>query len=150
VPGAECGDVRFSVQFKLKQNGGNIKQIYVCRMSVERFEDLKCWIAARELVKLVFTACNSGKLARDFGTSDQIRRAAVSVMNNIAEGFGRSSRREFIRFLDIAQSSALEVKSMTYILDDLSYVDSNVSSSIRAKAEAKKIIRGLIHSLQTP
>jgi four helix bundle protein len=120
-------------------------------MAVDRFEDLKCWMAARELVKLVFTACGSGKLARDFGTSDQIRRAALSVMNNIAEGFGRSSRKEFIRFLDIAQSSSVEVKSITYVLDDLNYIDNSVSLTIRAKSEeTKKIIRGLIHSLETP
>lgn len=120
-------------------------------MAAEKFEDLKCWMSARELVKIVFTVCSSGKLARDFGTSDQIRRAALSVMNNIAEGFGRSSRKEFIRFLDIAQSSSMEVKSISYVLDDLNYVEPEVAQTIRAKSEeTKKIIRGLMRSLNPP
>jgi four helix bundle protein len=77
---------------------------------VERFEELKCWQAARELVKLVHLVCDEGKLGKDFDTKSQIRRAALSVMNNIAEGFGRGSEKEFIRFLEIAQSPAMEVK----------------------------------------
>lgn len=116
--------------------------------TIEKFEDLKCWIASRELANMVYNACSTGKLSRDFGTSDQFRRAALSVMNNIAEGFGRTSRKEFIRFLDIAQSSSLEVKSMTYILDDMNYLDKDFLTAIRLKSEeTKKIIRGLMYSL---
>lgn len=111
---------------------------------------MDCWNESRTLVNLVFSACENGKLSRDFGTSDQIRRAALSVMNNIAEGHGRSSRKEFIRFLDIAQSSSLEVKSISYVLSDQNYLSVDDAAVIRAKADRiKHMIRGLIRYLQT-
>lgn len=119
-------------------------------MAARNFEELECWNEARALVNLVFGACETGKLSKDFGTSDQIRRAALSVMNNIAEGHGRHSRKEFIRFLDIAQSSSLEVKSISYILSDQNYVSPDHAASIRTKADRiKNMIRGLIKHLQT-
>jgi four helix bundle protein len=88
---------------------------------VDRFEDLDCWKAARELVNLVFDLCEKPGLSKDFDTKAQIK-GAVSTMNNVAEGFGRYSAVEFIRFLNIAQSSALEVRSMAYILLDRKYI----------------------------
>ena len=89
---------------------------------VERFEDLDCWKAGRELVNLVFDLCEKPGLAKDFDTKSQLKRAEVSTMNNVAEGFGRYSATEFVRFLNIAQSSALEVRSMAYILIDRKYI----------------------------
>ena len=89
---------------------------------VERFEDLDCWKAGRELVNMVFDLCDQIPLAKDFETKAQLKRAAVSTMNNVAEGFGRYSANEFVRFLNIAQSSALEVRSMSYILLDRKYI----------------------------
>jgi len=89
---------------------------------VTRFEDLKCWMAARKLVKEVYTICEMGKLAKDFDTKSQFKRAALSSMNNIAEGFGKFGNKEFIRYLDISQSSVLEVKSMLYVLLDMNYL----------------------------
>jgi four helix bundle protein len=119
-------------------------------MGARNFEELDCWNESRALVNLVFGACENGKLSKDFGTSDQIRRAALSVMNNIAEGHGRNSRKEFIRFLDFAQSSSLEVKSITYILSDQNYLSPDHAASIRTKADRiKNMIRGLIKHLQT-
>jgi four helix bundle protein len=119
-------------------------------MAIARsFEELECWQEARELVKLVFAASDTGKLSRDFGTANQMKRAAISVMNNIAEGHARKGGKEFMRFLEIAQSSALEVKSMTYILDDLDYLPRAVIEAIREKAEkVKKMIRGLVRFLE--
>ncbi len=64
----------------------------------------------------------TGKLMKDYDTKSQIKRAALSSMSNIAEGFGKFSNKEFIRYLDIAQSSALEVKSILYVLLDLNYL----------------------------
>jgi len=61
-------------------------------------------------------------LARDFDTKSQLKRTALSSMNNIAEGFGRFSKKEFIRYLDISKSSALEVKSILYVLLDMNYL----------------------------
>jgi four helix bundle protein len=105
---------------------------------IERFEDLRCWQAARQLARFVFLSSEEAKLAKDFATRDQIRRAALSVMNNIAEGFGRKSNLEFIRFLDFAQSSAQEVKSITYLLEDLNYLAPDSIMKIRQDAEACK------------
>jgi four helix bundle protein len=107
-------------------------------MKVQRFEDLKCWQAARELVKMVYTISRTGELAKDFETKNQFRKAALSSMNNIAEGFGRFSRKDFIRFLDISQSSALEVQSMLYVLTDLEYLTTDRIEDIRLKAEETK------------
>lgn len=107
-------------------------------MKVQRFEDLKCWQAARELVKMVYTISRTGELAKDFETKNQFRKAALSSMNNIAEGFGRFSRKDFIRFLDISQSSALEVQSMLYVLTDLEYFTTDRIEDIRLKAEETK------------
>jgi four helix bundle protein len=66
--------------------------------AIKRFEDLKCWQAARQLVKMVYLVSGTGELARDFDTKDQFRKAALASMNNIAEGFGRFGRKDFIRF----------------------------------------------------
>jgi four helix bundle protein len=116
---------------------------------IEKFEDLKCWQAARELVKMIYSECEIGRLSKDFNTQSQIRRAALSTMNNIAEGFGRGSNKEFIRFLEIAQSSAMEVKSMTYVLKDLNYLSEDRIAEIGKKAEeTKSITLGLIRYLR--
>lgn len=89
---------------------------------IERFEDLDCWKQSRNLVNLLYDLCDKEPLSKDFTTKDQLKRAALSIMNNIAEGFGRYSRKEFVRFLEISQASALEVRSMLYILLDRNYI----------------------------
>lgn len=89
---------------------------------VDRFEDLRCWQGARKRVKEIYAVSEDGRLSKDFATRDQLRRAALSVMNTIAEGFGKYSSTEFIRYLDNAQSSALEVRSMLYVVHDLDYI----------------------------
>jgi four helix bundle protein len=116
--------------------------------TVASFEELKCWKAARELVTLVYKLSNTGQLARDFEVKDQLRRAALSVMNNIAEGFGRGTPKEFARFLDIAHASGTEVKSITYVLEDLNYLPIDDIQNIREKADrARGLTRGLIKYL---
>ena len=69
--------------------------------SIERFEDIEAWKRAREVTKRVYELTSTGGFSRDFGLKDQIRRSAVSVMSNIAEGFERDGNREFINFLSI-------------------------------------------------
>jgi four helix bundle protein len=101
---------------------------------IERFEDLDCWKTGRELVNMVFDLCEKPMLAKDFDTKSQIKRAAVSTMNNVAEGFGRFSKIEFIRFLGIAQSSALEVRSMAYVLLDRKYITQPEFDALHEKA----------------
>ena len=73
---------------------------------IEKFEDIEAWKKARELAREIYAISNEGLFARDFGLRDQIRRAAVSVMSNIAEGFERGGDVEFRRFLSIAKGSA--------------------------------------------
>lgn len=89
-------------------------------MKVQKFEDLIAWQKAQDLAVDVYAAF--GEL-KDWEFKDQICRAAVSISNNIAEGFGRQSKKEFIRFLYIALGSASEVKSMLYLAIRLNYLD---------------------------
>jgi four helix bundle protein len=115
---------------------------------IERFEDLICWQQARDLVKIVYEASNEGPMAKDFDMRSQIRRAAISTMNNIAEGVGRYSKREFIRFLEISSASASEVKSVSYAALDLNYWDQKTVTRIQDKAESvKSLDLGLIKYL---
>jgi four helix bundle protein len=117
--------------------------------TVKTFEDLKCWQRARELVRLVNEACKAEELRTDFDTKSQFRRAALSVMNNIAEGFGRESHREFTRFLEIAHASCMEVKSMTYVIEDSKCLSTDEIQLLRIKAdETRGLIRGLMKYLR--
>jgi len=102
---------------------------------IDRFEDLECWQDARELVKTVFLLSESGKLQIDRDTKSQLRRAALSTMNNIAEGFARYNNKEFIRFLDFSQSSSSEVKSMLYVLQDLDYLPHNEIENLHSMVD---------------
>jgi four helix bundle protein len=102
---------------------------------LERFEDLKCWKAARELVKLIYLAAEKGKLKPDWDTKSQIKRAALSVMNNIAEGFGRINPKDSMKFYDYAQSSCLEVNSILYVLEDLNYLEEEELKTIREQCD---------------
>lgn len=116
---------------------------------IVKFEELECWKAARMLVKEVYLACEEGKLAKDYDTKSQIKKAALTCMNNIAEGFGRFSNKDFIRFLDISQSSAHEVQSITYVLSDLNYLSNDRIEIIRKKAEdTKNLTLALIRYLR--
>jgi four helix bundle protein len=107
---------------------------------VERFEDLNCWKEARELVKEVYIICEKGKLSQDFDTKSQIKRAALSIMNNIAEGFGKYSTKEFIRYLDTAHNSASEVKSIVYVLIDLNYLEETKAKDIQDRTDKVKAL----------
>jgi four helix bundle protein len=88
----------------------------------KRFEDIKAWQKARELTKLIYQISSDGGLAKDYGLRDQIQRSAVSIMANIAEGFGRLSDKEFANFLNIARGSVAEVQSHLYVALDLGYI----------------------------
>jgi len=85
---------------------------------IEKYEDLKCWKQSRELVNQVYELISNPSMKKEFALTDQLKRAAISVMTNIAEGFSRYHKKDFIRFLDYAQSSAQEVKSLLYIVSD--------------------------------
>ncbi len=114
---------------------------------IEQFEDLRIWQKARELVKFVYQ--NFGIL-KDYGFRDQIQRASVSVMNNIAEGFERNSNKEFIRFLDFSKSSCGEVRSMSYIAKDLNYINDSKFTKLNEHCiSLSKSIASLIRHLKS-
>ena len=113
--------------------------------TIERFEDIKAWQAARDLVSAIYRITAQGQFAKDFGLRDQVRRASVSVMPNIAERFERSSDREFRRFLYIAKGSAGEVRSHLFVAADLGYITAEEFSDLRTKSEeVAKSLSGFI------
>ena len=118
-------------------------------MKIERFEDIQGWQKARELTRMVYVATREGEFARDYGLRDQIRRAASSVMANIAEGFDCDSNRETIRFLGFARRSASEVQSLLYIALDLTYITQEEFDRLYQQSQkAKGLIGGFIRYLR--
>ncbi len=117
---------------------------------IERFEDIEAWQNARELVKQVYQVTRKAGFARDFGLRDQIQRAAVSVMSNIAEGFERGSNKEFTQFLFIARGSAGEVHSLAYAArGDLEYLDDTEFRTLsEAAATVSRQVASFIHYLK--
>lgn len=93
-------------------------------MTIRQFEDIEGWKAARILANAVYDMTMDGAFARDYGLSDQIRRAAGSAMHNIAEGFDAGSGPEFIKFLRYSQRSCTQVKSQLYLALDRDYITS--------------------------
>ena len=117
--------------------------------TIRTFADLDAWKAARELTQLVYLATRDTGLAKDFGLRDQIRRAVVSIMANIAEGFGRSGSGEFIQFLAIAKGSACEVNSHIYVALDQGYISQSEFDRVNELAERTiNLIGGLMKYLQ--
>ncbi|HAW19907.1 MAG TPA: four helix bundle protein [Flavobacteriales bacterium] len=115
-------------------------------MKIQRFEDIICWQKAQDLAVLVYKHFDETK---DRSFRSQITRASVSVSNNIAEGFNRSSDKEFVRFLNIARASCDEVKSMTYLAHRLGYIDVSVKSKLLDNCEeVSRVIYGLIKALK--
>ena len=96
----------------------------------KKIEDILAWQKSRQATKLVYEITNQGNFAKDFGLRDQIRRSSVSVMANIAEGFGRRSNKEFSNFLNFAHGSIAETQSHLYIALDLNYLNRNDFSEL--------------------
>lgn len=90
--------------------------------TITRFEEIEAWKAARELTRYVYMLTHQGRFAQDFGLKDQIQRASVSVMSNIAEGFEGRTQAQFLRYLGLAKASAGEVRCQLYIAMDLGYL----------------------------
>jgi four helix bundle protein len=118
--------------------------------TITRFEEIEAWQTARELTKLIYSVTDEGKLARDFGLKDQIRRASVSVMSNIAEGFESQTQALFIRYLGIAKASAGEVRSQLYVSRDMNYLtDGDFSNLFRMAEKASRQISRFITYLES-
>jgi len=115
---------------------------------IDKFEDLIAWQKARRLTQQIYKATNQGKFAGDYGLKDQIRRAAVSSMSNVAEGFERGGLVEFQRFLAIAKGSCAELRAQLYVALDVGYLDVKGFESLMAQAvEVGRIIGGLRSSV---
>ena len=117
--------------------------------SIEKFEDIHAWQKARELTREIYQISNQGAFAKDFGLRDQIRRASVSIMSNIAEGFGRGGNKEFIQFLSMAGGSTSEVQAQLYVAMDAGYISKEQFQQLFNLAQSTgKLIGGFMRYLQ--
>jgi four helix bundle protein len=120
------------------------------KMAITRFEDIHAWQAARDLCNIVYGLTRDDRFSRDFGLVDQARRAAVSIMANIAEGFDSRSNSEFIQFLYYALRSASELQSHFYVALDQSYLTEPKFGEIYEQTgKAKSMIFRFIDYLRT-
>ncbi len=115
----------------------------------ERFEDIEAWQKARELVKAVYGVTADGAFARDFGLRDQIRRAVVSVLSKIAEGFERGGDKEFSQFLAVAKGSCGEVRAQLYAALDQRYINKEQFDTLSGNAvQISRLLAGLMMYLR--
>jgi len=117
-------------------------------MRIVRFEDVESWKEGRKLCNMVYEAARHGQFSRDFGLRDQIQRAAVSIVSNIAEGFDSKSNAEFHRFLVYARRSISEVKSQLYVAVDAKYISQEEFDLIYSQADkVGKLTNGFLRFL---
>lgn len=114
------------------------------------FEEIEAWQRARELVRQVYRASGTGDFFRDFGLRDQMRRAGVSVMANIAEGFERGSNKQFLQYLAVAKASSAEVRCHLYVALDQGYLSKEEAATLFERVtEVSKMIAGLMRHLRS-
>lgn len=117
--------------------------------NIERFEDIQAWQKARKLVASIYKITSEGDFVKDYSLKDQIRRASVSIMSNIAEGFSRRTDREFVQFLHVAKGSASEVQSQLYVALDLKYISQATFEELyELSDETVRLISGFIKYLR--
>src|SRR6266436_6446725 len=120
-----------------------------CMATFKRFEEIESWKKARELTKRVYKISSTATFAKDFGLRDQIRKASVSIMSNIAEGYDRSGTGEFVQFLATAKGSAAEVRCQLYVALDQAYIDYYTFNELTGlAAETANMIGGLMNYLR--
>jgi len=118
-------------------------------LKIEKFEDIKAWQKAREFVKEIYILTNKGNFSKDFGLKDQVRRASVSIMANIAEGFDSQSDQEFKKYLGYSRRSATEVLSHLYVALDQKYITDQKFEALKTEiTEIKQLIGGFIRYLR--
>jgi four helix bundle protein len=118
------------------------------KKKIEEFEDLVVWQKGIQMVKQIYVVTDDGKLSKDFGLKDQLRRASVSIPTNIAEGFERRSRKEYVNFLNIAKGSAGEVRSLLRVSLEVGYMDTSTHSQLANLAiELSRMLSKQIQSL---
>jgi four helix bundle protein len=118
------------------------------KAGVKQFEEYECWKLARELTNAVYAHTRVGRPQKDYAYADQMRRASISIMNNIAEGHERGSNKDFVKFLYIARGSAGEVRNLLYIGQDQGYLDQAGFDQLHALAsQTSRACYGLIRYL---
>jgi len=118
-------------------------------MKIERFEDIQGWQEARSLTRKIYELANKFPFKRDRGLCSQIQEASVSIMANIAEGFDRQSKKEFIKFLYYASGSTSEVQSHLYVALDQKYIsDVDFQETYNQARKTKSLINGFISYLK--
>jgi four helix bundle protein len=118
-------------------------------MKIKRFEDLECWQEARALTKTVYDYTKQISFSKDFRLTGQITGAAISIMNNICEGFDARSNNEFIRFLTYSRRSCSEIQNCLYIAIDQEYItQNNFQDTYERCVKVRMIIDGLIRHLK--
>src|SRR5882724_1826984 len=116
---------------------------------IKKFEDSESWKLARKLTNQVYEVTATGKFARDFGLRDQIRRATVSILSNIAEGFERGGDKEFLQFLAIAKGSCGEARAQLYVALDQGYIShAQFETLFESATEVSQLISGFIKYLR--
>lgn len=119
-------------------------------MNIARFEDIEAWQAGRDLTRAIYRATKTKAFRRDFGLVDQIRRAAVSITSNIAEGFERGGDKEFLHALSVAKGSCGEVRSQLYVALDEEYITTGEFETLSSQALAtSRLLAGFIRYLQS-
>jgi len=114
------------------------------KRKITRFEDLIAFQKAMSLSKAIYRITSDGKFAKDWGLKDQIRRASVSILSNIAEGFGKYSNPEFRKYLAIANGSSFEVRAQLHLARELGYLGvMEAETLIRDCTDVSKLIGGL-------
>ena len=116
---------------------------------VKKFEEIQSWQKARTLTKEIYGITLTGPFAKDFGLKDQIRRAAVSILSNIAEGFERGGDKEFLQYLSIAKGSAGELRAQLYVAFDQGYITNSTFVALTHEAtETSQLIAGFVKYLK--
>ena len=117
--------------------------------TIEKFEDIEAWKMAREVTQMIYQISSASNFSKDFALVNQIRRASVSILSNIAEGFERNGDKEFIQFLTIAKGSCGEVCAQLYVALDQHHIDKEKFVIIKNKlVETSRMLSGLIKYLQ--
>jgi four helix bundle protein len=115
-------------------------------MKIENFKEIEAWKESRQLVKEIYSGFSN---CRDFSFKDQIQRAGISIMSNIAEGFERNTNKEFINFLSIARGSCAEVESLLYAASDIAYIQDDLFNSLHGRiSKVSGLLNGFISYLR--
>jgi len=118
-------------------------------MVLKSFTEIESWKESRELVKIIYNLTSKEKYSKDFGLKDQIQRASVSIMSNIAEGFDSGTNKSFINFLNYSYRSISEVESLLFVSKDVSYISEiELNNLLEKTTKIKNLIRGFIKYLK--